>query len=76
MIWNSADEFFHMGGYGLYVWGSFLVIAAFMVIEVLLLRLRRRHALDQLARARELESLGDADAEFNGKGDAMEGGRS
>ena len=66
MIWNSANEFFHMGGYGLYVWGSFLMIAAFMVIEVILLRLRRRHAMDQLARARELESIGEPDADSEG----------
>ena len=23
MHWNSFDEFIHMGGYGLYVWGSY-----------------------------------------------------
>jgi len=25
MNWNSASEFFAMGGYGLYVWGSYAV---------------------------------------------------
>jgi len=25
MIWSSWSSFFHMGGYGLYVWGSFLM---------------------------------------------------
>ena len=25
MNWNSAAEFFAMGGYGLYVWGSYAV---------------------------------------------------
>ena len=36
MNWNSASEFFHMGGYGLYVWGSYIVCAAFMLAEPLL----------------------------------------
>jgi heme exporter protein D len=35
MIWNSAREFWAMGGYGLYVWGSFGVTALVMVIEVI-----------------------------------------
>jgi heme exporter protein D len=27
MSWNSAGEFFAMGGYALYVWGSYAVAA-------------------------------------------------
>lgn len=42
MNWNSVGEFIHMGGYGLYVWGSFLMVAAVMVLEVLQLRSRAR----------------------------------
>jgi heme exporter protein D len=46
MNWNSASEFFAMGGYGLYVWGSYVVTAAFMLIEpVLVLRRHRRARL-------------------------------
>ena len=41
MNWNSWSEFFHMGGYGLYVWGSYAVTVALIVGEVLLLRARR-----------------------------------
>ena len=48
MQWNSASEFFAMGGYGLYVWGSFGITAAVMVIEVLMVRQRRRHVLRNL----------------------------
>ena len=48
MQWNSASEFFAMGGYGLYVWGSFGITAGVMVIEVFLVRQRRRHALRNL----------------------------
>ena len=42
MNWGSASEFFAMGGYGLYVWGSYAVCAALMLAEPLLAR--RRHA--------------------------------
>ena len=53
MTWNSAADFFAMGGYGLYVWGSFGVCVAALALEPLLLRRRhqaivrslRRHAL-------------------------------
>ncbi|MDP2371823.1 heme exporter protein CcmD [Rhodoferax sp.] len=48
MQWNSASEFFAMGGYGLYVWGSFGVTAAVMTIEVFLVNLRRRQVLRNL----------------------------
>ena len=45
MNWNSASEFFAMGGYGLYVWGSYAVTAAFMLTEPWLAARRRRQAL-------------------------------
>ena len=48
MQWNSASEFFAMGGYGLYVWGSFGATAAVMVVEMLLVRKRRKELLQQL----------------------------
>ena len=48
MQWNSASEFFAMGGYGLYVWGSFGVTAAVMVMEVFLVKQRRRQVLRNL----------------------------
>ncbi len=35
MNWGSASEFFAMGGYGLYVWGSYAVTAAAMLLEPL-----------------------------------------
>jgi heme exporter protein CcmD len=38
-----------MGGYSLYVWGSYAVTAAIVLTEVALLRLRRRAVLRQLA---------------------------
>ena len=42
MIWNSLDDFIAMGGYGFYVWGSYLVTAALIGAEILMLRARRR----------------------------------
>ncbi len=47
MNWGSAGEFFAMGGYGLYVWGSFGVSALAIAIEILMLAARRKRALLQ-----------------------------
>ena len=33
MTWGSASVFFAMGGYGLYVWGSFGVVALCMAAD-------------------------------------------
>ena len=52
MSWASASDFFHMGGYALYVWGSYGVTAALVIVEVAALRLRRREALGRLAGGR------------------------
>jgi heme exporter protein D len=48
MQWQSVSDFFAMGGYGLYVWGSFGVCAAAMIIEPLLVRHRRQRAILQI----------------------------
>jgi heme exporter protein D len=50
MNWNSASEFFAMGGYGLYVWGSFGVCAVALVLEPFLLSRRREAILRSLRR--------------------------
>ncbi len=44
MNWHSLDEFLHMGGYGLYVWGSYLVTALCIAAELLMLRSRGKSA--------------------------------
>ena len=44
MNWASASDFWAMGGYGLYVWGSYAVTAALMLLEPLLAARRRRRA--------------------------------
>jgi heme exporter protein D len=50
LYWHSLDAFVAMGGYGFYVWGSYLVTAAGLAIEVALLVARRRRTLQMLAR--------------------------
>lgn len=49
MNWESWSDFFAMGGYGFYVWGSFLVSFICMVGEVILVLNRRRTLLRQLS---------------------------
>jgi len=49
MMWNSAADFFAMGGHGFFVWTSYAVCAACMLAEPLLARQRHRRALRQAA---------------------------
>jgi heme exporter protein D len=42
MVWNSWSDFFAMGGYGLYVWGSFGVTAVVLAAEIWSVTARRR----------------------------------
>jgi heme exporter protein D len=44
MNWASAGEFFHMGGYGLYVWGSYGVTLLCFCMELGLLAMAKRNA--------------------------------
>ena len=48
MQWNSVSEFFAMGGYAFYVWGSFGLTAVIMVAEPLLIHRNRRELLENL----------------------------
>ena len=48
MQWSSASEFFAMGGYAFYVWGSFGATALVMLVESLLIRKRRHEVLRNL----------------------------
>jgi heme exporter protein D len=48
MKWNSLSDFIAMGGYGVYVWGSYAVALALMVIEPWLAARRHRQALRAL----------------------------
>lgn len=47
MNWVSWSDFWAMGGYAGYVWGSFGIVAATLAAELLAIRARRR-ALQRL----------------------------
>jgi heme exporter protein D len=47
---SSVSEFFAMGGYGFYVWGSYGVTALFMLVEVILVIRNKRTIMQRLAR--------------------------
>ena len=51
-MWNSWSDFFAMGGYGFYIWGSYAVTAALMAAEIVAVRRRQRAALDATRRLR------------------------
>jgi heme exporter protein CcmD len=42
MNWGNLDAFLDMGGYSTYVWGSYIVSAVAIAIEVVLLLRRHR----------------------------------
>ena len=50
MIWNSWSEFWAMGGYGLYVWGSFGVTALCVALEMIWVKNARAQALTQISK--------------------------
>jgi heme exporter protein D len=50
MTWDSLEAFLAMGGYGVYVWGSYAVTFALLAAEVVLLRMRGRAIMNQLER--------------------------
>ena len=56
MIWGSMSEFFAMGGYALYVWGSFVVVVACMAGEVMLVRQRGKSIRAQLVNTRAIHA--------------------
>jgi heme exporter protein D len=57
MQWNSVEEFLTMGGYALYVWGSFGVCALALALEPFLVIQRRNNILRSLRRQVVAEQL-------------------
>ena len=55
MIWSGPAEFFAMGGYAFYVWGSFLVFALAIAAETVFVIRRRTRLLRQLQQDHEHE---------------------
>jgi len=56
---NLAD-FFAMGGYGFYIWGSYGLAVVLIIAEVMLVRRRRRTILGRLGRMSGI-AVGDND---------------
>jgi heme exporter protein D len=50
MNWGSLSEFLAMGGHALYVWGSFGACLVALLVEPVLLGIRRHHIERDLAR--------------------------
>ena len=57
MYWNSLSDFLAMGNHGLYVWGSFIVMALVMILEPLLLVRGRKQLVNRLRRQLRAEKL-------------------
>jgi heme exporter protein D len=55
-------DFLALGGYGPYVWGAYLIALAVVVVELVLLRARRRNILRHLGAARRSASRTSVDA--------------
>lgn len=49
MNWASWSDFFSMGGYGAYVWGSYIVFFVCLAGEILMASARRRTLQKQLS---------------------------
>ena len=47
---SGISEFFAMGGYAFYIWGSYGVTALFMAIEVILVIQNKRTITQRVAR--------------------------
>jgi heme exporter protein D len=75
MIWQSAAEFWAMGGYGVYVWGSMGVSAALLALEVWLARMGRSQALDAVCEALDAQAL-DAETSVSAEAYPAETSRS
>ncbi len=56
IYWNSFSDFLAMGGYGLYVWGSFGLTALVMVIEPIAVARNRKTTITRLKRQLRAES--------------------
>ncbi len=57
MNWNSMTEFWAMGGYGLYVWGSFGLCVVVMLVEPFMARARHKSITLTLQRQLRAEKL-------------------
>jgi heme exporter protein D len=71
MQWHSVSEFFAMGGYAGYVWGSVGACAVAIAIETWLVRRRHRqlvHMLRRRSRNTAAPGAGQASGPTRGQG--------
>ncbi len=59
IYWNSFSDFIAMGGYGVYVWGSFGVTALIMAIEPILASRNQKSTIARLKRQMRAEARAD-----------------
>ena len=59
MNWSDPMEFFAMGGHWAYVWGSVGAVLVAVYLEPVFLRQRRKAAIRQIERKRNLEKEAD-----------------
>lgn len=57
MVWTSWEQFFAMGGHGVYVWWSFAACIAALLIENLFLRHARQQVLSHIRRKHQLAQM-------------------
>lgn len=58
MNWANWSDFLAMGGYALYVWGSYGVVFGLLTMEIVLLILRKRSIMRELGRMRSAARRG------------------
>lgn len=56
MQWLSVADFFYMGGYAFYVWGSFGITALVAIFEIWQVRAQRRQIVRNLYSQNESEA--------------------
>ncbi len=54
--WSSWSDFWAMGGHAFFVWMSYGALLVAVVVELLLLRVRRHRALEAIEEERDLEA--------------------
>lgn len=56
IYWDSFSDFLAMGGYGLYVWGSFGMTALIVVVEPIVVARQRKATIARLKRLLSAEA--------------------
>ena len=59
MQWESFSAFWHMGGAGPFVWGSYAVTAMLVIGELMMVAHRRRETVRRLLRLRRAGAAGN-----------------